>query len=264
MTTMCECENQACPFHVGRGCDIPSAAKVRWHGVLTTMCQQCLDMAVQTGAGQLEILKPIVAAQSRLFDDLPSMRVNKAYDTYGASSDERPRLLGWRGYDSSGGPSTGVFLTPEKVRDEIMKRYPGVYVSMPRTARLFKKGAATGNETFDRVWSDFHGKMGAPENEDREFGDIWGEHDHKRQLLIALGKLNYMMEEGDGFEDWVGSGYAGRDGRPPAPQVADSRPCLSPALEGARHARGPSRCLCRFRRLVLCRAGASTHIRAGA
>jgi len=80
-----------------------------------------------------------------------------------------------------------------------------------RTARLFKKGAPTGNETFDRVWSDFHGKMGAPENENREFHEVLAEHDGKHQVLVSLGKLNYMMNVG-GFDDWIGEGYAASTG----------------------------------------------------
>jgi len=80
-----------------------------------------------------------------------------------------------------------------------------------RTARLLKKGAVTGNETFDRVWSDFHGKMADPENEDREFHEVLGEHEGKKQVLIALGKLHYMMSVG-GFDEWIGEGYAASTG----------------------------------------------------
>lgn len=79
----------------------------------------------------------------------------------------------------------------------------------PIRAKLLQKSAATGNDTFDRVWSDFHGKM---DSDDREFSDVLGEHDAKHQLMIALGKLNYMMTECDGFEDWIAEGYAGTTG----------------------------------------------------
>jgi hypothetical protein len=113
-------------------------------------------MAVQTGAGSLEILNPIVARTASRLPVLISFEV-------------------------------------------------------PRDARLFKRGAATGNETFDRVWSDFHDKLSAPENEDREFPDVLRDHDAKHQLLVAIGKLNYMMEVG-GFEDWIAEGFAASTG----------------------------------------------------
>ena len=161
MRQMCKCENVRCPFHMGRQCDLPAAAKLRWQGALTGMCQQCLKMATQTHPQHIDAIEPITAAAQ----SGPSPKIPAYYETH-----------------------------------------------MPRTARLLKKGAATGNETFDRIWSDFHGKLSAPENEDREFHEVFGDHDSKHQLIVALGKLNYMMEEGNGFEDWIAEGYAASTG----------------------------------------------------
>ena len=138
MRQMCMCENARCPFHPNRQCDVPAAAKIRWYGILTAMCQQCLDMAVQTNGGGLQIIGPI-------------------------------------------------------------------------KARLTIKGAGTGNQTFDRIWSDFHEKMSRPENEDREFHEVLGEHEGKKQVVVALGKLNYLVS-GGGFDEWIAEGYAASTG----------------------------------------------------
>jgi len=133
---MCKCENMRCPFHANRDCTLPAAAKIRWHGILTAMCQQCLDMAVQTNAGGLQILGPI-------------------------------------------------------------------------KARLTIKGAGTGNETFDRIWSDFHGKLS--EDEEGDFANVLSQHEGKKQVVVALGKLNYMLSSG-GFDEWIAEGYAAATG----------------------------------------------------
>ena len=208
---MCECENSRCPFHTERSCDLPSVAKIRWHGFLTTMCQQCLDIAVQTDTGNLEIVHPITAAvQQTLFPRAPEFTIIKNYNVHGDGGNQR--YTGWRISNPVGAILSGVFDTPEAARVETLKIYPDAYVKMPRTARLLKKGAVTGNETFDRVWSDFHGKLSAPENEDREFHEVLGDHDSKHQLMIALGKLNYMMDESGGFKDWIAEGYAASTG----------------------------------------------------
>lgn len=212
MRRMCECENSQCPFHVGKECDIPAVAKVHWHGFLTSLCQQCLDMAAQTGAGNLEILNPITASSLPLFPEKPLYRVEKNRDTFGMG--EPQRVSGWVGVTPSGGRISGVFASPEDVRAEILKRFGDVEVEMPARAlraRLLKKGAKTGNETFDRVWNDFHGKMAEPENEEREFHDMLLEEPGKHQLLISLGKLNYMVEN-EGLDGWVAEGYAGATG----------------------------------------------------
>lgn len=75
-------------------------------------------------------------------------------------------------------------------------------------AKLLRKNAqGTGNETFDRVWDDFHAAAKDPNNEGRSFHDMLEEQPAKHRLLIAIGKLNYMLENG-GFERWIEEGYA--------------------------------------------------------
>lgn len=82
------------------------------------------------------------------------------------------------------------------------------FIEEVKVSKLLQKNAqGTGNETFDRVWSDFHGKLADPKNEGRSFHEMLQEHPVKHQLLVSLGKLNYMLENG-GFERWIEEGYA--------------------------------------------------------
>jgi hypothetical protein len=213
MRQMCMCENARCPFHVGAVCDLPAAAKIRWHGILTGMCQQCLDMAAQTNAGNLEILGPVTAAeyapkgQQRLFEEPPVYTIIKNYDTWGSGTHEPHE--GFRIVKPGGGILMNTYPTVEAARIEALKRFPGatIDVDLPRGhhARLLKKGAVTGNETFDRIWSDFHGKLS--EDEEDDFEGVLSRHEGKKQIVVALGKLNYMMGVG-GFGEWIAEGYA--------------------------------------------------------
>src|SRR5271163_789363 len=169
MRQMCMCENGVCPYHQNRDCSLPATAKVRWHGILTAMCQQCLDMAVQTNAGNLQIIGPITAAtQPRLFEEPPVVRVIKNYDTFGGGGAPRPNAFpGFRIVSPTGGILGTTYNTIEEAKTEAYKRFPGAHVEvdLPRghRARLLMKGAGTGNKTFDRIWSDFHGKLSEDE-----------------------------------------------------------------------------------------------------
>jgi hypothetical protein len=72
---------------------------------------------------------------------------------------------------------------------------------------LKKKAEKTGVDVFDRVWDDFHGSMHDPGNERREFGDVLKKHPSKHQVLVALGKMNYTVDNG-GFARWIKDDYA--------------------------------------------------------
>jgi len=136
MRQMCRCESALCPPHAERACGSPAAAKVRLFGILTALCNPCLQVAVRTAPGKVSDITPI------------------------------------------------------------------------RTAKLLRKDAqGTGNEVFDRVWDDFNAEMHAESNEGRPFEEILEGRPAKHRVLVALGKLNYMLENG-GFERWIEEGYA--------------------------------------------------------
>ncbi len=91
-----------------------------------------------------------------------------------------------------------IGVAPEKVTD----------VTPIRTAKLLHKDAqGTGNQTFDRVWDDFNSEAHAEKNEGHPFEEILAGRPVKHQVLVSLGKLNYMLENG-GFERWIEEGYA--------------------------------------------------------
>lgn len=68
---------------------------------------------------------------------------------------------------------------------------------------------ASGTPVFDEIWAAFHEEMRNDPSPD--FDAMFDRQSDKAKLVVALGKLNYQVENG-GFAQWIDNGYADATG----------------------------------------------------
>jgi hypothetical protein len=157
-----------------------------------TLSVQDDQAALKSGAVHFEPQKPYFQVK---FWDLDTPTSNLIKDFMNGNPPPEDLEMQFRGVESDGERWKRLFGSDG--RASFLKK-------RPLTSHI---AAATGVDVFDRTWNDFHGTMSAPENEGRTFHDVLKKHTIKDQVLVALGKLNYMIDNG-GFSRWIEEGYA--------------------------------------------------------